>query len=198
MNREGQELDAGAGRGVSPATAVLLMSAVTIIIAAVIGAFVLGIGGQTEEPAPNVADTTGEFVPGANEQVVQITHVAGDSVNVENIEIILRASGPGDDLPTEARLIDFPSDGFFTRSIDETNVEGNEDLIEESFKSARIIVVEDADVWSAGKAIQFTIGVGGADFRDAAKGIDEEAEELEVVIVHTPSNSILSEHTFTP
>jgi len=102
-------------------------------------------------------------------------------------------------LPTEARLVDLPSDGFFTRSIDDdTNVDGNKNLIEESFKSARIIVVDDTNVWSAGKTIEFTIGVGGADFRDPPVDPDNEADTLEVIIIHTPSNSILSEHTFTP
>jgi hypothetical protein len=122
-----------------------------------------------------------------------------DTVNVENIEIIVRASGPGDNLPTEARLVDLPSDGYFDYSIDDdTNVEGNKGLISGGSDAARIIVVDDTNTWSAGDTIQFEINVGGADFRDSAQGDSEEADTLEVIIVHTPSNAILSEHTFTP
>jgi flagellin-like protein len=185
-------------RAVTPVISTILMVAIVVILAAVISTFALGFAENFSDPAPTVGDTTGEFVPGADEQVVRITHVAGDSVPVEEIEIIVRASGPGDDLPTEARLVDLPSNGFFGFSIDDTNIEGNEELISEDIDSARIIVVDDTNTWSAGKTIQFEINSEGADFSDSAQGDNNEADELEVIIVHTPSNSILSEHTFTP
>jgi FlaG/FlaF family flagellin (archaellin) len=175
------------------------MVAIVVLLAATVSVFFFDVTEDINEPPPNVADTTGEFVPGVDEQVVRITHVAGDSVPVEEIEIIVRASGPGDDLPTEARLVDLPSDGFFGFSIDDdNNVEGNKNLISGGPDAARIIVVDDTNTWSAGKTIEFEINVGGADFTDSAKGTDEEAEKLEVIIIHTPSNSILSEHTFSP
>lgn len=186
-------------RGVSSVIGVILMVGLVVILSSVVGVFALSIADNINEPAPIVSQTTGEFVPGADEQVVQITHVAGDSVPVEEIEIIVRASGSGDDLPTEARLVDLPSDGYFGYSIDDdTNVEGNEELISGGSDAARIVVVDDTNVWSAGKTIQFEINSGGADFRDSAQGDSNEADELEVIIVHTPSNSILSEHTFSP
>jgi flagellin-like protein len=189
-------------RAVTPAISTILMVAIVVILAAVISVSVFGAAEDLREPAPNVADTTGEFEVGSanpDNQVVQITHIAGDNVNVENIEIIVRASGPGDNLPTEARLVDLPSDGYFDYSIDDdTNVEGNKGLISGGSDAARIIVVDDTNTWSAGDTIQFEINVGGADFRDSAQGDSEEADTLEVIIVHTPSNAILSEHTFTP
>jgi flagellin-like protein len=190
------------GRAVTPVIATILMVAIVVILAAVIGTFALGFTENFSEPAPNVAQTTGEFVPGADEQVVRITHVAGDSVPVEEIEIIVRASGPGDDLPLEARLVDLPSDDFFSSAIGESNIEGDEELIDEgnSGELNRVIDREGTNVWSAGKTIQFAINSGGADFRDPPEleNDDGEANELEVLIMHTPSNSILSEHTFTP
>jgi FlaG/FlaF family flagellin (archaellin) len=174
------------------------MAAVAIILAASIGAFGLGFGEETREPAPNVAETTGEFVPGADEQVVRITHVAGDNVPIEEIEIIVRASGPGDDLPLEARLVDLPGDGFFSNKIADSNIEGD-DFIEQGSQSPpdQIIVVEDSNVWGASDTIQFTIAVD-ADFRSPPMDFDNEADTLEVVIVHTPSNAIIFEDTFTP
>ena len=120
-------------------------------------------------------------------------HVAGDSVPVEEIEIIVRASGP--DVDTEARLVDLPSDQFGNR-IEDENIEANDDLIEQGFGSPSSGLLEDdPDQWSAGDTLSFAIGVGEADFRE---GESPEADTLEVIIVHTPSNSILSEHTFTP
>ena len=183
-------------RSVSPVISVILMVAIVVILAAVLSAFVLDSTESLDDPAPNVGDTTGEFVPGADEQVVRVTHVAGDDVPVEEIEIIVRASGPGDDLPLEARLVDLPSDGFGTK-IDDANIEGDDFLDQGTDTDDQIIVVEDSNIWEAGDTIQFVIAVD-ADFRDPPVDPDNEADTLEVVIVHTPSNSILSEHTFTP
>ena len=188
-------------RAVTPVIAIILMVAVLIVLAAAISVTFLGVTEDINEPAPNVADTTGEFIPGGggDEQVVRITHTAGDSVGVENIEIIVRASGPGVD--EEVRLIDLPGDGHFTRSLDDENIEGNDDFIDQGgtnpllgYSGDQVIVVEDSNVWTASDTIQFSVNSGEADFREG----ESEADELEVIIVHTPSNAILSEHMFTP
>jgi len=188
-------------RAVTPVIAIILMVAVLIVLAAAISVTFLGVTEDINEPAPNVADTTGEFIPGGggDEQVVRITHTAGDSVGVENIEIIVRASGPSVD--EEVRLIDLPGDGFFTRSLADENIEGNDDFIDQGgthpllgYSGDQVIVVEDSNVWTASDTIQFSVNSGEADFREG----ESEADELEVIIVHTPSNAILSEHMFTP
>jgi flagellin-like protein len=183
-------------RAVSPVISTILIVAIVVILAAVISTFALGFAENFSDPAPTVGDTTGEFVPGADQQVVRITHVAGDNVPVEEIEIIVRASGPGDDLPLEARLVDLPSAGY-GKKIDDANIEGDDFLDQGTSIDDQIIVVEDSNIWEAGDTIQFVIAVD-ADFRDPPVDSDNEADTLEVVIVHTPSNSILSEHTFTP
>jgi flagellin-like protein len=195
-------------RSVSPVISVILMVAIVVILAAVLSTFVLDSTESLDDPAPNVADTTGEFDVGVDgfqsDQIVRITHVAGDSVEIDKIEIVVQASGPGSNLPREARLINLPSEGS---DIDEKNIDGNLGLIDKGSNPIGgagppnlLITAEDSNVWSAGKTIQFRIPTGGADFRDPPdlENNDGEAEELEVVIVHTPSNSILSEHTFTP
>lgn len=185
----------GTERGVSPAIAVLLMAAVAIILAASIGAFVLGFGEETREPAPNVAETTGEFAvapPDENaggNQIVRITHVAGENVNVEDIEIAVTAIGPS--LDTEARPVDLPAEGD---SIDKKNLEGNKGLVDKGAPPPpRVIVDDDSNLWTAGDTIEFRINTGGADFRPGG-----DADELEVSIVHIPSNAIIFEDTFTP
>jgi len=182
-------------RAVTPVISTILMVAIVVILAATISVFFLGIAEDINQPAPNVADTTGEFEAGADQQFVRITHIAGESVSVENIEIIVRASGPGNGLPTEARLVNLPGDGFFTGSLDDSNIEGNDDLIGQGFQSTKIIVVDDSNTWSTGKTIQLQINTGTADFRE---GKSPEADEIEVIIVHTPSSAIISEHTFRP
>jgi FlaG/FlaF family flagellin (archaellin) len=177
-----------------------MVVAVVVILAAIVSVAAFGFMSDINEPAPNVADTAGEFEAGADNQVVRITHIGGDSVPAEEIEIIVRASGSGDDLPLEARLVDLPSDGFGTK-IDDTNIQGD-DFLDQGTSSPddQIIVEEDSDIWEAGDTIQFVIASSGngADFTDPPTYDDNEADTLEVIIVHTPSDAIISESTFTP
>ena len=190
-----------ANRGVSSVIGVILMVAVVVILAAIVSVAAFGFVSDINEPAPNVADTTGEFELETDafqsNQIVRIIHRGGDSVAVEEMEIIVRASGPGVD--TEARLVDLPAEDW---SIDSNNVQGDKDLIDSTSRSPggskiqnQVIVSADSNVWSAGDTIQFRIKTGIADFRP---GEDPDADELEVLIVYTPSNAIISEHTFTP
>jgi len=55
-------------RAVTPVISTILMVAIVVILAAVISTFVLGFTENFSDPAPTVGDTTGEFVPGADEQ----------------------------------------------------------------------------------------------------------------------------------
>jgi flagellin-like protein len=183
-------------RGVSPIISVILMVAIVVILVTTASVFIFDSSGGLNEPAPFVADTTGEFVidnsQAGDNQIVQVTHRGGDGVAVDEIEIIVRASGPS--LDTEARLVDLPADDT---TIDNKNIEGNVDLIDTS-DAVQIIQEDDSNVWSAGDTITFRINTGDADFRIERYNTDPEADTLEVMIVHTPSNAIISEHTFTP
>lgn len=185
-------------RAVSPVISVILMVAIAVILTATISIFVLGFTEDLNDTAPVVGQTSGEFEPGSSsdKQIVRITHEAGDQVNVEDIEILVSASGPGVD--TEARLVDLPGDGYYTGALADSNIQGNEDLIDQSYKSTKVIVVDDSNEWTAGDTIEFRIGVTAADFRDSPTYDD--ADELEVTIVYTDteSSAILFEETFRP
>lgn len=184
-------------RGVSPVIGVVLMVAVVVVLAVTVSVFVPESTDELSEPPPNVAGTTGEFEPGAgsDEQVARITHDAGDTVDIENIEIVVLASGP--DVDTQARLVDLPSDPFGNR-IETENIDGNKDLIDNSFGSPSSGLLQgDLDGWSAGDTLSFGINTGEADFTELPDPGDD-ADKLEVIVVHTPSNAILFEQTFTP
>lgn len=97
-------------RAVTPVIATILMIAIVVILSATASVFFLDITDDVKEPAPNVADTTGQFVVDEDyfddNQFVRITHLGGDSVDMEEIKIIVRADASGDDdFPKEARLI---------------------------------------------------------------------------------------------
>ena len=187
-------------RGVSSVIGVILMVAVVTILAAIVSVAAFGFVSDINEPAPNVADTAGKFEAGAgsDEQNVRITHLGGDSVDVKEIEVIIRASGPDSELPTEARLIDLPA-GVTSGNPDEENINGETSLISRgSGVDNQIWTEDDSNTWSAGDTIRFRVAVGEADFRDEENRNGPEADELEVTIVHTQSGAIISKQTFTP
>lgn len=71
----------GDERAVSPVIGVILMVAITVILAAVIGAFVIGIGDDQQ----TVPTASFDFDDDGDE--VTITHSTGDSIPVDNIDV---------------------------------------------------------------------------------------------------------------
>jgi flagellin-like protein len=85
----------GEDRGVSPVIGVILMVAITVILAAVIGAFVLGLGddlGSSSAPSASVsAEDTGSDVV--------FTHNSGEAMDESDLHVIVngdRANVGGD------------------------------------------------------------------------------------------------------
>ncbi|WP_136600819.1 type IV pilin [Salinigranum halophilum] len=70
-------------RAVSPVIGVILMVAITVILAAVIGTFVLGLGDQVSESAPQ-AQFTFDF-DGADK--INITHDGGDAIEADDLNV---------------------------------------------------------------------------------------------------------------
>ena len=70
-------------RAVSPVIGVILMVAITVILAAVIGTFVLGLGDQVSESAPQ-AQFTFDF-DGADK--INITHDGGDAIEAGDLNV---------------------------------------------------------------------------------------------------------------
>ena len=85
-------------RAVSPVIGVILMVAITVILAAVIGSFVLGIGGDIEEtPQVRLSVSASSATASAN-----ISHDGGDALTGSNLEIIVNnASGSNSSKITE-------------------------------------------------------------------------------------------------
>jgi flagellin-like protein len=77
-------------RAVSPVIGVILMVAITVILAAVIGTFVLGLGDQVQQTSPN-AQWNWE-VDGDD---LNVTHEGGDTVTATNLEVTGSATPTG-------------------------------------------------------------------------------------------------------
>ena len=85
--------------GVSPVIGVILMVAVTVIIAAVIGSTALGLGNQISESPPQASfdveqhdeSYTFEYDDGkkgpAAPLLLEVTHVGGENIEYENIKV---------------------------------------------------------------------------------------------------------------
>ncbi|WP_044951709.1 type IV pilin [Haloarcula hispanica] len=73
---------------VSPVIGVILMVAITVILAAVIATFVLGLGDQVSNTAPQASFST-NYDSGSQE--VDVTHDGGDSIKASNL--YFRGSG---------------------------------------------------------------------------------------------------------
>ena len=74
---------------VSPVIGVILMVAITVILAAVIGTFVLGLGNNLQQQAPQATfniNSTQLDESGSSDDFV-ITHSTGDSVEKSNINV---------------------------------------------------------------------------------------------------------------
>lgn len=86
---------------VSPVIGVILMVAITVILAAVIGTFVLGLGGQTET-APQASFS---FDKGAG-NTVTITHESGESIPTDSdtVEVTGDIALPGPWTPSDSEL----------------------------------------------------------------------------------------------
>jgi flagellin-like protein len=74
---------------VSPVIGVILMVAITVILAAVIGTFVLGLGDQVQSTAPQASfnfDYTADSTTNAGS--VEVTHDGGDSIAPAQLELV--------------------------------------------------------------------------------------------------------------
>ena len=71
-------------RAVSPVIGVILMVAITVVLAAVIGTFVLGLGDQVQETAPNAQFS---FDYDGDNSEVTITHQGGDGVPSSAVQV---------------------------------------------------------------------------------------------------------------
>ena len=109
-------------RAVSPVIGIILMVAITVILAAVIGTFVLGLGDSvTGETAPQASWDTAD---GPNGGEVVVAHNGGDSVEASNLDVTI------DDSPVPSENVSDPFSGTVSAGSETTvtNVSGGEEV----------------------------------------------------------------------
>jgi flagellin-like protein len=178
-------------QAVSPVIGVILMVAITVILAAVIGTFVLGLGNQVGNSAPTTSLTiqdAGEEYDwqfNYNQSVISISHDNGDKLDSENLRVIVRNESNGDTLltfdPASEKLDDVwanASYGTFAKMN-----HSSEAMTTES----DISVGDTLDIHEGPmNASSATNGIQGVFYPDT---------EYTVTIVHVPSDSQLAKRT---
>jgi flagellin-like protein len=85
---------------VSPVIGVILMVAITVILAAVIASFVLGLGDQAQQTTPQASFAWDYDASGGN-NVVTITHDGGDSIQANELYVRGTADSGGPSVDTK-------------------------------------------------------------------------------------------------
>jgi flagellin-like protein len=173
-------------RGASSVIGVVLMVAVTIVLAAAVGAFVLDVHSTRASP-PQIANADAELtnVHGSStDQTVRITHRGGDTVDVADLEIVVSFSNSS----KRSRLVGIPTD-----TIDPADYEGD-DVWDGSGDGIGGAIATDEPAgsdgeWSSGEAIAFRIAKGNVELY--------QGDTVTVRIVHEPSGTVLIERTIS-
>jgi flagellin-like protein len=109
-------------RAVSPVIGVILMVAITVILAAVIGTFVLGLGDQVSESAPQA-----QFTFDQNTTDITVTHDGGDTIPADEISVTVGSVnepltdsdyGPDDDVSAGDSFMIGQNSGWASYTID--------------------------------------------------------------------------------
>jgi len=171
------------------------MVAIVVILAATISVFALGFTDEANQPGPVVGQSSGEFVGdngGSNNQIIRITHIAGDSISVSNMEVVVSACGETArvvNLPAERRT---PTSVPFDKGI---NFEGNRELLSEGqffggqFWDAGVLHEDTSNTFNSGKSFELRITTGECEV--------DSGDEVQVQVVHTPTNSVVIKETLT-
>jgi len=107
---------------VSPVIGVILMVSVTVVLAAVIGAFVLGIGDKLGEPAPNAQI---DFDYNSDDGVLDVNHDGGDSITADNTGTLSLSIDATQDINQVDWNTADPSGYLAGSSFDEAVVDGS-------------------------------------------------------------------------
>jgi flagellin-like protein len=183
-------------RGASSVIGVILMVALVVILAAVISTFSFGFVDSLREPAPNIAKSSGAFVPqdGNDGGIVLLTHEAGDSVRIEHLEIAVQAECNGG--AKQGRIVNLPAGAGNAIRASDGQIEGDNIFDERSLNTIDNVVPQVNNggallktQYTAGSTILFRIPKNKCELTSGS--------EVTVRIIHTPSQSVIIEKRLT-
>ncbi|WP_079988834.1 type IV pilin [Halosegnis longus] len=122
-------------RGVSSVVGVVLVVALAVALAGIISTFALGFTDGLREPAPNIAQSSGAFVPqdGTDGGIVLLTHEAGDTVQIADVEIAVRANCR--EGTKQGRIVNLPAGNENAIRVPDGQIEGQNIFDERSLNA---------------------------------------------------------------
>jgi FlaG/FlaF family flagellin (archaellin) len=170
-------------RASATVVAVVMMFGVTVVLAGSVSAAVFGQLGELNDPAPLVVQSGGEYdtyaVGGGRytKQVIRLRHIAGHSLDVRNIEIVVDAR---DACGKSGRLGNFPIPGDDPRPT-RLYVEGD-DIFDNSHNSVEGPIGAGGNgQWDVGEIVQFRIATSECQLQG----------DITVRVVHIPTKEIV-------
>jgi flagellin-like protein len=154
-------------RAVSPVIGVILMVAITVILAAVIGTFVLGLGDQLGDTAPQASYDVDDVTTGTD-GTIEVTKTGGQDIAVSDLRVVVDVAGSS----SEFDLANISGAGNW-RTADTATID-----------------VESTSAESISLRSKSTTGESNIDQIDAG-------DDVTVTIVHKPSGGTIAELSAT-
>ena len=110
---------------VSPVIGVILMVAITVILAAVIGTFVLGLGDQVQSTAPQ-ASFNFDFSQGTGTDELTVTHDGGDAIRDAQLTTVSSGNSTSLSAPWDGGSV---SGGSATNSVSGSDVTAGDNQV---------------------------------------------------------------------
>ncbi|WP_158855471.1 type IV pilin [Halorhabdus sp. CUG00001] len=172
-------------RAATPVVGNILLVAIVVVLAATASTFALGVAEDGAQPGPIVGQSSGELVSDQptgtrDDQIVRLTHVAGDDLTVSELEIVVDAT---DACGKRSRIVNLP-----TNTLGSTNYDGDNIFDYYSPDGGELDTSADG-TWSAGETATFRIKSGGCQLNSG--------ETITVRVVHTPTNAVVIERTLS-
>ncbi|MFB6227365.1 MAG: type IV pilin [Halobacteriales archaeon] len=138
--------DGSTDRAVSPVIGVILMVGITVVLAAVTGAFVLDMANSTGETSPRASLSVSADDPDS----ITIEHTGGDGLNSSETRLIVEAGG----------TTTFDANGSDVLSVGEEatiTLTASDDTVAWGTNSTTYTTTGDADTFASGDEVTITI-----------------------------------------
>ena len=160
-------------KGVSPVIGVILMVAITVILAAVIASFVFGLGSKGPKSAPSaqltVSDATNDTASANEDTLFKIEHSGGEDIILSDVKIIVLQASDNSEI-----------------------AEMTYDSTYKNFSSTKLVTTADDDgVFSAGETLWVKEKSG------QGSTVQSSGTKLRVKILDIPSNQFILDATVT-
>ncbi|SEN47660.1 flagellin (archaellin), FlaG/FlaF family [Halorientalis persicus] len=173
-------------RAVTPVVSNVLLVATVVVLAATISVLALGFTEETTETGPVVGESSGNLVTqeGYDGGIVRLNHIAGDTLTVSNLEIVVDAQDACD---KTGRLVNLPASGG--DPVPTSKFVRGDDVFDNSYNSVGGPIGEARGEWEAGETATFRLAKSECQL--------DNGDEIIVRVVHTPTNSVVIKETLT-